>query len=250
MVVAIVAVIITLAPAPHSRDADSTYGHHLSLPKGVKADSSGVPTPDADRVGISNADPVGAPLPSSAAPRYAGFTAGLSITDAPVSSANLLADTTPRHVRPKAVEYSDFYYTRLKIHQIGSYAILPLFLAEALIGQKLISTAPPPSDGLKTAHGVMAGAIGVIFVVNTITGGWNWWDSRNSPEGKTRRTVHSILMLVADAGFLATAMSAPEGDHQHGLTGYGSSAQTHRALAYGSITLATASTVMMWLWKK
>jgi hypothetical protein len=164
-------------------------------------------------------------------------------------SAYLATDTTPRHPRPKAVEYSDFYYTRLKIHQIGSYSILPLFLAEAVIGQKLIAAGRPPPSDLQTAHGVVAGAIAVIFAVNTITGAWNWWDSRKSPVGKTRRTVHSILMLVADAGFLATAISAPGGDHNHASGSYGMSAQTHQAIAYGSITLATASTVMMWLWK-
>jgi hypothetical protein len=50
-------------------------------------------------------------------------------------------------------------------------------------------------------------------------------------------------MLAADAGFVATAGSAGS------ARGGGTSANTHRALAIGSMGLATASTLMMWLWK-
>jgi len=57
------------------------------------------------------------------------------------------------------------------------------------------------------------------------------------------------MMLVADAGFVATAASAPGGNHHHTSPNYATTAQTHRAIAIGSISLATISTVMMWVWK-
>ncbi|MEP7088007.1 MAG: hypothetical protein ABI884_11925, partial [Gemmatimonadota bacterium] len=48
-----------------------------------------------------------------------------------------ISDTTTRSQRTRAVEYSDAYHTRLKIHQIGAYAMLPLFITEYFVGQKL-----------------------------------------------------------------------------------------------------------------
>ena len=50
-------------------------------------------------------------------------------------------------------------------------------------------------------------------------------------------------MLVADGGFVATAGST------RSARGGGTSANQHRALALGSMGLATAATLMMWLWK-
>ena len=37
---------------------------------------------------------------------------------------------TPTVRRRHAIQYSDQYYTRLTIHRYGSYAMLPLFVAE------------------------------------------------------------------------------------------------------------------------
>ena len=59
----------------------------------------------------------------------------------PVTAAD---DSTRR--RPKAVEYSDLYYTRLKIHQIASYLTVPLFVAQYLAGRELWNH--PDSHGL------------------------------------------------------------------------------------------------------
>src|SRR3954468_7647355 len=39
--------------------------------------------------------------------------------------------------RPKAIEYSDAYETRAKIHKYASYATLPLFATEVALGQSI-----------------------------------------------------------------------------------------------------------------
>ena len=156
---------------------------------------------------------------------------------------------TPVVRRPLAIEYSDFYYTRLTIHRIGSYTMLPLFAAEYSLGQNLIQDYSPPT-WMKPTHALVAGGIGVLFGVNTITGVWNLWDSRKDPEGRTRRIVHSVLMLASDAGFAAAGATAP--GHHHVYLDYSSYQQRvnlHRGIAIGSIAASTIGGVMMWFWK-
>jgi hypothetical protein len=155
---------------------------------------------------------------------------------------SIVTDTTQTTRRPRAIEYSDAYHTRLKIHQIGAYLMLPLFVTEYVLGEKLL-TSTNRSNGLKTAHGMVAAGVGVVFVANTVTGAWNFWDSRKDPNGRTRRDVHSALMLASDVGFVLTAASA--GNAQHSL----SQARTHRTIAISSIALSAIGSGMMWLWK-
>mgnify|MGYP001545376895 FL=1 len=162
-----------------------------------------------------------------------------SLLPGPDSSAG---DTTRTTRRPRAIEYSDAYHTRLKIHQIGAYLMIPLFISEYIIGEKLL-TSTNRSNGLKTAHSAVAAGVGVVFVANTVTGAWNFWDSRKDPNGRTRRDIHSALMLASDAGFLLTAASA--GNAKSSLT----QARTHRTIAISSIALSAIGSGMMWLWK-
>jgi len=155
--------------------------------------------------------------------------------------------------RPRAVEYSDWYYRRLAIHKAASYATVPLFVAEYFVGQELFDG--DASSGMKSTHQALATGIGVLFGANTITGAWNLWDSRHESQGRARRITHSVLMLAADAGFVATASLAPEGDEgsegNEGLEdGEGSSNRdTHRAVAIGSMAVALGSYLMMFFWK-
>jgi hypothetical protein len=151
-------------------------------------------------------------------------------------------DTTQGTRRPRAIEYSEAYHTRLKIHQIGAYAMLPLFISEYIIGQKLLNSTNR-SGGLKTAHSAVAAGVGIVFVANTVTGAWNFWDSRKDPNGKTRREVHSALMLLSDVGFVLTAVSGSNANHSL------SQARTHRTIAISSIALSAVGSGMMWLWK-
>jgi hypothetical protein len=169
------------------------------------------------------------------------------------------ADTTPHRVtRPRAIEYSDWYYRRLTMHRIGSYVEFPLFAGEYVLGDRLLHDqqqlgfvppgrhpdAPRVPAGLLTAHTLVAGGLAVLFGFNTITGGWNLWESRKEPVGRTRRIVHTVLMLAADAGFAATG--AAGGGAKHSQSG----ADTHRGLAEASMAVAGAGTIMMWVWNR
>jgi hypothetical protein len=142
--------------------------------------------------------------------------------------------------RPKAIEYSDAYETRLRIHRIGSYVMLPLFATEYFLGDRLMQQNH--ADWIKPAHGVVAGGLGVLFAVNTVTGVWNLAESRKDPEGRSRRLLHSALMLAADAGFAYTGLIA--GDAKESPEGR----TRHKNAALVSMGLATAGTTLMWFW--
>jgi hypothetical protein len=158
----------------------------------------------------------------------------------PIANRWELQDTVRR--RRGAHTVSDGYATRLKIHQIGAIAMLPLVATEFVLGQSMINDENR-SSGVRTAHKITALTIGTVAGVNTITGALNWWETRKNPDGRTRRTVHALLMLAADAGFVWTASAA--GNAKNDIGG----ARHHRALAEASISLTVLSSVMMWLWK-
>ena len=136
------------------------------------------------------------------------------------------------------IEYSEGYKTRLKIHKIGSFAMLPLFATELILGQSIYNDG---GSGKKDAHVAVGVAIGTLFGINTVTGVWNLLESRKDPNGRKRRVIHSILMLAADAGFAATAALAPDTKHGGGDDSRGA----HRAAAITSIGLGTAGYLMM-----
>jgi len=188
------------------------------------------------------------PLPQTQSPSPALAYAGLGLAW-PASAGPFRSDPfaeEPAGQRPRAVEHSDFYYTRLTIHRIASLATAPLFVAEYILGQKLISN-PPGSSSTRNAHQLVALGVGGLFAVNTVTGVWNLWDSRKDPTGRARRYIHAALMMAADAGFVATAAAAPGG--RRFRTSGPAAANTHRTLAIASMSTALASYVMMLLWK-
>ncbi len=180
------------------------------------------------------------PVREACGPCAAGLRYGL---DAPRPMT--VADTGER---PHAIEYSDAYGVRLAIHRYASYTEIPLFVAEYLLGEKLLrdrrnGVTNREGEFEGGMHGSVAAALGGLFAINTVTGAWNLWDSRKDPAGRTRRWLHTITMLAADAGFLWTA--AAINDARRSDAG----AQVHRKRAVVSMSLATASTIMMWLWK-
>ncbi|HSD66444.1 MAG TPA: hypothetical protein VLF95_07075, partial [Vicinamibacteria bacterium] len=174
-------------------------------------------------------------------------TAGAPLT----ASANALASApladaqAPVQPRPLAFEYSEGYRTRLKIHRYASFGTLPLFVAQFAVGQKLYDGSG--SDGTRSLHGALAGTTAVLFGVNTVTGVWNLSEGRKDPSHRTKRMVHGILMAVADAGFVATGLMAPESEHEEfgSEGGGGTSRSTHRAVALGSMGIATVAYLMM-----
>jgi len=173
---------------------------------------------------------------SDVPPPVTGVVAGLAIPADAVAAADQDAAAPP----PKAFEYSDAYHTRAKIHKYASFATLPLFVTEGFLGQSLYDD---PTSGKKTAHLAVATGIGTLFGINTVTGVWNLVEARKDPNHAGRRWVHGLLMLGADAGFLATAATGPGGDE--GFSVDDGSRNTHRALAFTSISMATAGYLVM-----
>lgn len=154
----------------------------------------------------------------------------------------------PQSAPPVAVQYSEGYQQRAKIHKLASLAMLPLFAAEGYLGQSLYTN---PTSGKRDAHLAVAGGIGALFAINTATGVWNLIEARKDPNGRRRRMLHGILMLAADAGFFATALMAPEIEFgEHGGSGSeregeGGSRAAHRAMAFTSIGAGTLGYVVM-----
>lgn len=169
--------------------------------------------------------------------------------------ATLAPSPQPGVSRPKAVELSKGYETRLKIHRWGSYLMLPLFVGQYVLGAKLYDQREREVDGVeiedgeddsntKDLHSLAAGGIAALFAVNTVTGVWNLYESRHIQEGRGKRIAHTVLMLAADAGFVATGLLGEEaGDEGEG------GANTHRNVALASFGLATAGAALMWFWK-
>jgi len=179
--------------------------------------------------------------PGQAGPRIAPV--GFSLRPDTSADCVIAGDTIARkRPRPRAIEYSDAYYTRLRIHHLASFAELPLFAGEWVVGQRLLNEERTgfPSSGLKTTHQAIALGLGALFTINTVTGGWNLWEGRKDPAGRTLRILHSVTMLGADAGF-AWAGASGGGAKQTDV-----GANHHRTIAISSMALATAGTAMMW----
>jgi hypothetical protein len=166
-----------------------------------------------------------------AGPVASHLTAGVRLAE--------IGDTIPKRPRAKAIEYSDWYERRATIHRIASWATLPLFAAEVVTGQELIKNGPEAAGWARDSHGIVAGSLGGLFALNTLTGAWNLWDSRADENGRKWRTTHAILMLVADAGFAYTG-SLADGSENSSAT-----RNRHRTAALTSSSVALVSYLMM-----
>jgi hypothetical protein len=148
-------------------------------------------------------------------------------------------DTTPRR-RPRAVEVSEGYELRLRIHRYASYATVPLFAAQSIAGNQMYQSGGSDPSWAKSLHTVGAGGLAALFTVNTVTGVWNAWESRGVSEGRTARLIHGALMLASDAGFAyAGAKLGPE------ATRSGDKRREHRQLAMISMGTALAGYATM-----
>ncbi len=175
-------------------------------------------------------DTVVSPL---AAPHPAAVTARRAARD------TAARDTTP----PRAIDMSPAYERRLTIHRWGGYAMLPLFGAQYVLGERILqqktdikagARTEPIDHDLRIVHRFAAYGVAGVFTANTVTGVWNLWDSRDVKDGRALRTAHTLMMLASDAGFV---ISGKKGfDHQK-----------HRNVAIGSMSLATLSGLMMYL---
>jgi hypothetical protein len=171
------------------------------------------------------------------------LTAGVpSRLELPVS-LQISEDTTPRR-RRKAVEVSEWYERRLRIHRYGAYTMIPLFTFQAIAGNQLYVKSSAAPGWAKTGHRVGATGLATLFGVNTVTGLWNIWDSREQPKGRTRRTIHTLLMLASDAGFTYAGVRLSEQAENSS-----DKRRQHRQWAYGSMATALVGTGMMVFWR-
>ncbi|MDH5316278.1 MAG: hypothetical protein OEW44_07340 [Gemmatimonadota bacterium] len=191
--------------------------------------------PVHDTVGLE-----GPPVPTLAPTLHNLYPQRFDASYAPFPSAG-----DDQAQRAKAVQHSDFYYTRLKIHQWGAIVMIPLAIAQYFIGQDLYKNGNNAAQWEHDIHGPLAATIAVDYGVQLVTGVWNGVEDWGNP-GQARRTVHSALMLLAGAGFVAVGATAPEREDGGYLEGNPSQ---HRTLAISSMAVMAASGIMMLIWK-
>jgi hypothetical protein len=155
-------------------------------------------------------------------------------SDTPVAQQ---ANSQPVHAA--AVTHSDAYLMRAKIHRMASWATLPLFASQLALGAAIYDG---DSGWKKGAHGVVGAGIVGLFGVNTATGVWNLFGEGWNDSGRGMRLVHGLLMIAADAGFVATSLSTPS---EHRGLDFAADRDTHRNLAIASIGLGTAGYLIM-----
>jgi hypothetical protein len=166
------------------------------------------------------------------------------LADGIASEAERLA-ADPQGTRPVAIEYSDAHETRAKVHKYASWATLPLMATEFALGESLYNDPNSLTSGMRGVHGVVgAGLIG-FFGVQSVTGVWNLVESKDAP-GHTKRLVHGLLMLAAEGGFVASAVTAP-GHSRNDLINFDANKATHRNIAVVSMGVGTAGYLLMLL---
>lgn len=150
-------------------------------------------------------------------------------------------DTTKR--RRKSVDVSDWYGRRLTIHRYVAYATIPVFALQYAAGNQLFQKGGGAPGWAKTMHRAGATSLAGMFTVNTVTGAWNWWDSRSVKEGRVLRTVHAITILGADAAFAYTgAKLSNEAENS------ADKRREHRNVALVSMGVTVVSGLAMKLW--
>lgn len=199
--------------------ADSVLANSV-LADGVLAESAG-------RVAITNSAP--------------GLIPSLALLPAGVSGRPRVAaesDTVPR--RRRSVEVSEWYERRLRLHRYGAYTVIPLFTFQAIAGNQVYQKGDGAPGWARTGHRAGAGALAAVFTLNTVTGLWNLWEARAVEQGRTRRTVHALLMLASDAGFTYAGARLSEQAETDA-----SKRDLHRKFAYASMATALTGAGVM-----
>lgn len=197
---------------------------------GPPTDTSRV-APPADTLTV--AEPAIFTLP--AIPAQDALAAGATSRQA---AGPMAQDTVPR--RRRSIEVSEWYERRLRIHRYGAYTVIPLFALQAIAGNEVFEKGDGAPGWAKTGHRAGASALAGVFTLNTITGLWNLWDSREAEQGRGRRTVHTLLMLASDAGFTYAGVRLSEQAENDA-----SKRRQHRNLAYASMATALTGAGVM-----
>jgi hypothetical protein len=158
-----------------------------------------------------------------------------------IQNAAAQQTTSNQPVHAAAVTHSDAYLLRAKIHRMASWATLPLFASQLALGAA-IWDGGGDNGWKKGAHAAVGAGIVGLFGVNTATGAWNLFGESWNDSGRGMRLVHGLLMMAADAGFVATSISTPS---EHRGLNFVADRDTHRNLAITSIGLGTAGYLIM-----
>jgi hypothetical protein len=158
---------------------------------------------------------------------------------------DVLADEDTVRRRRRAVEVSEWYSRRLTVHRYVAYATIPVFALQYAAGNELFTKGAGAPTWAKTMHRVGATMLAGMFTVNTVTGAWNWWDSRSAPQGRIFRTVHALTMIGTDFAFSYTgaklSKEAENSDEKRKL---------HHKVAMWSIGVSVASETAMKLFNR
>ena len=150
-------------------------------------------------------------------------------------------------LHPVAIQHSDAYQTRAKIHKYASFATLPLFAGELALGQSLFNS-PDNRGGKRGLHAAVGAGIIGLFGLNTVTGSWNLFgEGWEEKDGRTLRLVHGLLMMAAGGGFVGTWATAPHSRRFGTSANFESDKRLHRNIAVASISVGTAGYLIMLL---
>ena len=154
-------------------------------------------------------------------------------------------DTPPPRTRPRAIQVSDWFSRRLTIHRYVAYGTVPVFAAQWVAGNQLLKESRSAPEWAKFTHRAGATTLAGMFTVNTVTGIWNWWDSRAVSQQRVLRTVHAFTMIAADAAFSYTGAKLSNDAETS------SSARTlHHRVALISMGVTVLSGTAMKIWNK
>ena len=154
-------------------------------------------------------------------------------------------DTPPPHARPKVVEVSDWYATPADDPSVCVLRTIPVFASQWDAGKQLFDKSRDAPTWAKTMHRAGATALAGMFTVNTVTGTWNWWDSRAVPQGKVLRTVHALTMIAVDAAFTYTgAKLSNEAEDER------AERREHRTVALYAMGVTVISGAAMKIWNR
>lgn len=158
---------------------------------------------------------------------------------------DVLADGDTVRRRRRAVEVSEWYSRRLTVHRYVAYSTIPVFALQYAAGSELYSKGAGAPTWAKTMHRVGATMLAGMFTINTVTGAWNWWDSRSVPQGRIFRTVHALTMIGTDFAFSYTgAKLSKEAENS------AEKRRLHHQVALASIGVSVASEVAMKLYNR
>jgi hypothetical protein len=134
-------------------------------------------------------------------------------------------------------DVSEWYGHRLTLHRYAAWTAVAAFPVEIYTGWRLRSAGVDP-EWVRDTHRATVWVLGSTFTVNTVTGVWNWWDDRKTPEGRGWRTAHALVMLAADAAMFATARAGQ-------ARARGEGGEWHRELAFTTAGLTAIGHLMM-----